>query len=136
MALPGNTQDREHSKFREVNTGTATVGVSMDSAIAGEDLTNDVLKTEQRFSYYHHVGTAGSVSGTVKSGAGFLSSLDIGIHTTGGTYTLYDSIGTSASVIGVIGSGGATPVHVYNVSFSTGLTIVSGSVCDVAISYR
>jgi hypothetical protein len=110
--------------------------VTLATLISGEDQTNDLLKVEERFSYKHHVGTAGSVSGTVKSGAGFLHTVAFGKHTAGGTYTLYDSVGTSATVIAIIGSDGAAVPTLYDVSFTTGLTIVSGSVCDVTLSYR
>lgn len=126
----------EKGKFT-LFSGTPAAGVTLSSLIAGEDLTNNVLKVEERFSYFHHVGTAGSTSGTVKSGAGFLHSVDFGLHTSAGTYAFYDSVGTSGTIIGIVSSGATYPnTKLYDVSFANGLTIVSGSVCDLTISFR
>lgn len=115
-----------------------TQNVTLTTLISGEDQTNDVLKTEQQMSYFHHVGTAGSTSGTIKTSAGLLHSIVFGNHTSGGTYTLYDSVGTSATVIGVITSGAMIPpvTALYDIKFTTGLTVVSGSVCDLTFNYR
>lgn len=137
MALPTALNDRLYqSNSRELYSGTASTGVTLDSLIAGEDLTNNVLKVEERFSYYNHVGTAGSTSGTVKAAAGFLHALTFGKHTAGGTYALYDSIGTSGTLISTISMDTAAVPTLYDVSFTTGLTVVSGSVCNLTFSYR
>ena len=152
---PFSIQDLERAKFNFNNgtvsvrtslftgNGTAMVGtanalpVTLNTLIAGEDLTNNVTKVEERFSYYHHVGTAGSVSGTIKTGAGFLHTVDFGGHTSAGTYAFYDSVGTSTSVIAIVTPGATLPpTKLYDVSFATGLTVVSGSVCDLTFSYR
>jgi hypothetical protein len=110
--------------------------ISNNTPLAGEDLTNNVMKVEHQYSYYHHVGTAGSTSGTIKSAAGFLHNVNFNIHTTGGTYTLYDSAGTSGTVIANITGTSMPNRNPDDVIFLNGLTIVSGSVCDLTISYR
>jgi hypothetical protein len=119
---------------REQLDVNANAKVTLATQIAGEDLTNDVQKVEQRFSYYHHVGTAGAVIGTVKSGAGFLHSVIINSVGTS-ALTVYDSVGTSATVIG-IPSGTVEGGKTYDVSFSTGLTVGGTSATDVTVSYR
>mgnify|MGYP006992576201 FL=1 len=124
-----------------INAGTigtvSNLGTMM-TLLAGEDQTNDVLKTEQQFSYYNHVGTAGSTSGTVKAAAGFLHAIIYNTHTSGGTYTLYDSSGTSATRIGIVAPGAALApfTSIYDVKFTTALTVVSGSACDLTFAYR
>ncbi len=124
-----------------INAGTigtvSNLGTMM-TLLAGEDQTNDVLKTEQQFSYYHHVGTAGSTSGTIKAASGFLHSMIINTHTSGGTYALYDSSGTSATVIGILApTTSLAPINArYDVKFNTALTVVSGSACDISFAYR
>jgi len=105
---------------------------------AGEDQTNDVMKVEQQFSYYNHVGTAGSTSGTVKAAAGLLHAITYNTHTSGGTYALYDSSGTSATSMGKVAPGAALApfTSIYDVKFTTALTVVSGSACDLTFAYR
>lgn len=135
-----------YAGVRGINSGAITAtSVVMDYIfikgfnridIPGEDTNTQALKVEQKFNYFHHIGTAGPVSGTVKSGQGFLHGLSFNTHTSAGTYTLYDSVGTSSAVIGVISPGAVAVDKTYDVSFYTGLTIVSGSVCDLTISSR
>lgn len=121
-----------------IDTFAGTAKTDMNTLISGEDQTNDVLKTEQQFSYYHHIGTAGSTTGTIKAAAGFLHSVVYNTHTAGGTYAIYDSAGTSATVIGIAAPGAALAplTSIYDVKFTTGLTILSGSLCDLTVSYR
>ena len=49
---------------------------SLIDLLAGEDLANDVLKTEQRFSYLNIVLAAPTTT-VVKSGVGFLHAITI-----------------------------------------------------------
>ena len=92
---------------------------------AGEDLTNDVQKVEQRYSYYA-TSSLGTV--TVKSGSGFLHSFCINNAATGTVSTLYDNTSGAGTVIATI-TLPATLLQTsicfpYNVSFATGLTLV------------
>lgn len=115
-----------------VTAGTADV--DMVTLISGEDQTNNVMKTEQQFSYYHHVGTAGVVIGTAKASAGLLHTVTV--NTVGTSpLTIYDSVGTSATVIGIM-SGTIEQTKLYNVKCPTGITVGGTSVIDVTVSYR
>lgn len=84
----------------------------------------------------------GSATTTVKSGAGVMHQLIINKGVATGSITLYDSTTGSGTKIGTIGFGLALlsdpPVgHAYDISFSTGLTIVtSGLGMDLTIAYR
>lgn len=109
--------------------------VSLGTQISGEDLTNDVLKTEQRFSYAT-IKTATTT--TVKSGAGFVHAITI-IGGTLGTVAVYDN--TAASGTEIIPSFTPTatfpnPTIILDESFSTGLTIITGAATIINISYR
>lgn len=50
--------------------------VTLQEQIAGEDLTNDVLKVEGQFSYYYQAAAAANV--VVKASAGYLKGIILG----------------------------------------------------------
>ena len=117
----------------------ANVKVTLATRIAGEDLTNDVQKVEQRFSYAHIA--AGQATTTVKSGAGFLHSITLnGAATATNVTTIYDSTTGSGTVIAIPAATTATvpTTLTYDVSFATGLTILTATAngADMTVSYR
>ena len=117
------------------NNLKATLGTLM----AGEDLTNDVLKVEQRMSY-----TNISADTAVKSGAGFLHTLtfaQIDAAPTAGTIIVYDNTAESGTII--FSSTWTTAVFLpvtvtIDASFSTGLYVGFTTTADigVTVSYR
>lgn len=120
-------------------TTTGSLKQTLATKIAGEDLTNDVMKTEQRYSYaYCTADTA------VKSGAGFLHTVTISptdATATAGTIILYDNTAESGTVMFTyyIPAAALVPVTVVlDVSFSTGLYVGFTTTADVAVtlSYR
>lgn len=70
--------------------------ISLGTLIAGEDLTNNVLKTEERFSYYK-----ATADGQVKSGSGFIHTVTFSATgtVTAGVITIYDNTAESGTVI-------------------------------------
>lgn len=71
--------------------------VSLATRIAGEDLTNDVQKVEERFN-----PTRLTADGIVKNGAGLLHTITIaptGATVTAGVFTVYDNSVESGTVI-------------------------------------
>lgn len=112
-------------------------GVSLGTSLAGEDILNDVMKTEQRFSYQNIVLAAPTTT-TVKSGVGFLHSIVFNKPASTGTVTIYDNTAGSGTLIGTITSGDALPrTLVYNCSFTTGLTLVTATAAqDITVIYR
>lgn len=112
---------------------------TLATALAGEDLTNDVLKTEQRFSY-----TNISADTAVKSGAGFLHTVtfaQIDAAPTAGTIIIYDNTGESGTII--FSSTWTTAVFMpvtvtIDASFSTGLYVGFTTTADIGVtlSYR
>lgn len=111
---------------------------SLGTKLAGEDLTNDVMKVEAQMTYLN-ITTATTT--TVKSGSGLFNSLTINKQVATGVITIYDNTAASGTKIGTITAGAALltdpPLQtIYNVKFSTGLTIVTSQAADLTISYR
>jgi hypothetical protein len=112
---------------------------TLATLIAGEDLTNDVLKVEQRFS-----GSMVSADALIKSGAGFLHSLtfaQIDAAPTAGTIIVYDNTAESGTIL-YSETFDTTIFRGYSVildiAFSTGLYIGFATTADVGVtpSYR
>lgn len=113
--------------------------VDLATGIAGEDLTNGVLKVEERFSYVNI-----SADTAVKSGAGFLHTLtfaQIDAAPTAGSIIVYDNTAESGTVI--FSSTWTTAVFypttiTIDASFATGLYVGFTTTADigVTVSYR
>jgi hypothetical protein len=115
----------------EDSSGNQLVG--MGSLIAGEDLTNDVLKVEDRSTY-----TNLSASALIKTGAGRLKGFCVNSHTSG-TLKLWDN--TSAATTTLLntitfaaGSGLIFPFP--DVEFGTGLYATIGGTADITIFWK
>ena len=129
-------QNIANATFDPTNANTA---VTLDTLIAGEDLTNDVLKVEQRFSYAYLVA-----DGQVKAGAGFLHTVTISpidAAATAGTIFVYDALTETTPTIFAytVPASALVPVTVIlDVSFATGLYVGFSTTADVSvtISYR
>ncbi len=114
-------------------------GVTETTLHAGEDLTNDVTKVEQRFSYSMVAADA-----AVKSGAGFLHTLTFSCNDaapTAGSIIVYDNTAESGTVIfnHTFTTTPFMPVTVIlDVVFTTGLYVGFTTTADVncTISYR
>lgn len=111
---------------------SANLKTSLATLIAGEDLTNNVLKVETRFSYAT-ISTAATT--TVKSGAGFLHRIII-TGGTAGTITVYDNTAGSGTQIADFDTTNTMNSYEFNVAFSTGLTIITGAATKVTVAYR
>jgi hypothetical protein len=72
---------------------------------------------------------------TVKSGTGILGGIFVNT-TAAGTITVYDSLTASGTKIATLKASIAEGAYLRNVSFATGLTIVTGAASDITVSYR
>ena len=79
---------------------------------------------------YSHQSGAGSTN--IKASAGVLHTITV--NTAGTTVTVYDNTTASGAIIAVIGA--VTGTFTYDVSFSTGLTVVIAGAADITVSYR
>lgn len=108
---------------------------SNGTLLAGEDLTNNRLMVEERFSY-QSINTAATT--TIKSSAGFFNSMTIW-GGTAGAITVYDNTAGSGTAIVPTFTPGSVSVsvtNILNVSFATGLTIVTAAATVISVSYR
>lgn len=105
---------------------------TLATTLAGEDVVNDVRKTETRGAA---VNILTATTTTVKSGPGHLNHL-IAVGGTMGNVTIYDNTAASGTVL----FGPATPtaggVIVADIEFSVGLTVVTAAATAISGSYR
>lgn len=130
----------------EVSTGSVTEGnsgvVRMTAtrelrnaetyAPVAEDNTVGVLKVEQRFSP-SYISTATTT--TIKSGAGFLHTITI-TEAVASTIIVYDNTAGSGTILASFVASAAVGTYHFNVSFGTGLTIVTAGASKLTTSYR
>jgi hypothetical protein len=86
---------------------------------------------------YKHVVNAATT--TVKAGPGYLDRIVYNSGSSAATLTLYDNTAGSGTIIGVVtlsASENTPSAVVYNVTFSTGLVVVSTGTVDCTIVFR
>jgi len=114
--------DYERAKFSN-SGGTVAVRNDQFQLIAGEDLTNNVLVSEQRYSYAYSAAVGTTV---VKASAGFLHGIHLGSTSAGGNITIYDNAsGTSATVIGLIKASAVEGFYQFNCTFANGCVVAN-----------
>lgn len=123
-----------------VAAASGELDVNLYTKIAGEDLTNDVMKCEEQMSYNNIVSAAPTTT-TVKSGAGLLHCIQINAAAATGVITVYDNTAGSGTKIATITMPAtllANQVTLYfDVKFATGLTIVTATAAqDITVAYR
>lgn len=88
------------------------------------------------FSTYNHKNIASATTTVVKSGAGVLHSVVVNT-TAAAAITIYDNTSAAGTKIATIA---ASPVigstFMYDVAFTTGLTIVTAGASDLTVSYN
>jgi len=113
----------------------ANLKTTEGTLLAGENLTTNRMMVQQTNSYAH-IST--STTTTVKSGAGFLHAVSVNtLGTVASTTTIYDNTTGSGTVIGVINTLTLSGIFVLDVSFATGLTLVTTGTAapDLTVSY-
>lgn len=105
---------------------------AINVTIAGEDLTNDVQKVEQRMSYFY-ISTA--TTNVVKATAGFLHTITVTGGTTG-TIIVYDNASTSGTIIASFTTTNALQTYTFDVAFGNGCTIITSAATQLTVSYR
>lgn len=123
----------EQAVLNDVHADTLdSLNATLSTKLAGEDLTNDVLKTEQQFTPTRLVA-----DGQVKAGAGFLHTLTFACADaapTAGSIIVYDSLTETGTVI-YSETFDTTAFRGYSVlidgNFSTGLYIGFTTTADI-----
>lgn len=98
----------------------------------GEDIPNDVRKVEQRFSF-SYISTATTT--VIRTGAGLLHTITVN-GGTAGTIIAYDNTSAAGTIIASFDSTNALETYTFDVSFSTGLTIITSAATKLTVSYR
>jgi hypothetical protein len=106
--------------------------VTLATTLAGEDIANDVQKVEERYLPLN-VSTAATT--VVKSGSGYVKAIRV-IGGTLGTVTVYDNTSASGTVLVPTVTPTAAGLLIESITFSTGLTIVTGSATILTGAYR
>ena len=110
--------------------------VTLATALAGEDVTNDVAKVEQRFAYSVPI----VASAAIKSAPGFLHALHFSCNDaapTAGTIDVYDNTAASGNKIfsWTLTTTPFMPFSLpFNVSFAIGLYVEITTTADVNVS--
>ncbi len=76
---------------------------------------------------------------TIKSGAGILHTINIGLCVAAATITIYDNTAASGTKLGTITCPsvvGDVPTKTYDIAFATGLTVVTSAATDVTVGWR
>ena len=112
-------------------TGTPDI-VTLTTLIAGEDLTNDVLKVEDRSSY-----TNLTASALVKTGAGRVKGWSVNSHTSG-TLKLWDNTSAATTILlnTITFAAGPSVTSLPDVEFSTGLYATIAGTLDITIFWK
>lgn len=114
------------------DASTFSMKTQLVTALAGEDLPNDVLKVEQRFSPLY-ISTATTT--TVKTGVGVLHSIVVQ-GGTAGTIIVYDNTAASGTILASFDSTNALNTYMFNCAFSVGLTIITSAATKLTVNYR
>lgn len=101
--------------------------------LAGEDLTNDVLKIRDAATY-----TNLTASALIKTGAGVLKGIVVNSHTSG-TLKLWDNTSAATTVIFntiTFAAGSGIVLNLPAVEFSTGLYATIGGTADITLLWQ
>lgn len=135
VSLIGNVTISDSKGFIGLVSAASIQGsVNVSTLIAGEDQTNDVLKTEGQFTNTTYVSNSTSA---VKSAAGLLHVVNIG-NISCPTIALWDNTVPSGTLIHRIYPNAPVGTYIFDSKFTTGLTIdvTAGVAPAVQISYR
>lgn len=111
-------------------SSTGADKIDMETKIAGEDLTNDVMKVERQMNY-----TNISASALIKTGAGRVSGFIVNSHTTG-SLKLWDNTSAATTVLMntyTFATGSQVVTFPAEVKFTTGLYATIAGTADVTI---
>lgn len=131
-------EESEASRLTTVGSSTSE-RVTLSTKIAGEDLTADVLKTEERYT-----GINVTADTQIKSGAGFVHTITVACTDsapTAGTIIIYDNTAESGTIIQTIAvttTWFAPFTITLDQTFATGLYVGFTTTADVNVnvSYR
>ena len=123
------------AQFDEERASYTANGVRTDmtTKIAGEDITNDVMKVRDVATY-----TNLSASALIKTGAGVIKGIVVNSHSSG-TLKLWDNTSAATTVIFntiTFAAGSGIVLNLPAVEFSTGLYATIGGTADITLLWK
>lgn len=123
------------AQFDEERASYTANGVRTDmtTKLAGEDITNDIIKIRDNATY-----TNLSASALIKTGAGVLKGIVVNSHTSG-TLKLWDNTSAATTIIFntiTFAAGSGIVINLPAVEFSTGLFATIGGTADITILWK
>ena len=133
----------------DVNAGATTDAAVTTDAVGSQsgklrglvkilaDVWDSVLRRLVVVSKYTGAHIATNTTTTVKSGAGVLHSITINTRGPASNVTVYDNTAGSGTVLAVIDTTLSTTAFLFDISFSTGCTLVTAGTgpADLSVSY-
>ena len=120
--------------------GSGNLMVSLGTEIAGEDVTNDVLKVEHQYSITYRAAVGANV--VIKASAGFLHAIILGKWVTGGTVEVSNHASDGDGAVKVFLQSGATDESgfpktiIVDAEFDTGITADLIGTTNVSFIWR
>lgn len=105
---------------------------TLGTKLAGEDLTNDVMKIRDSASY-----TNLTASALIKTGAGVLKGIIVNSHTSG-TLKLWDNTSAATTVLcnTITFASGPQFIKLPAIEFNTGLYATIGGTADITLLWK
>jgi len=134
--MADTTNDTQYSEQAVLNKAYDPTGdfldINLKSKLAGEDLTNDIIKIRDNATY-----TNISASALIKTGAGVLKGIVVNSHTSG-TLKLWDNTSAATTVIfnTITFAAGPNFIKLPAVEFSTGLYATIGGTADITLLWK
>ena len=126
--------------INDLDCGDGYLNTNLSTKIAGEDLTNDVMKVEQRYSIAYQAAAAANV--VVKAAPGFLHAIVVGKWVTNGTIEVSDHASDGDGNVKVFITMAATNIDGFpktipvNANFAVGICADQTDALQVSYIYR
>lgn len=102
---------------------------TLNSLLAGEDLLNNILRTQSR-NNSTYISTATTT--VVKSGSGLLHCITV-MGGTAGTIIVYDNTAASGTILASFDSTNALATYLFDVIFSIGCTVITSAATKLGV---
>ncbi len=136
----GGSKDSHGNVLPVQVNSSGDLKADLSTQIAGEDLTNDVLKVEHQYSQTY-VAAAGD-DNVIKNAPGFLHAIILGKWVTGGTLEVSDHATTGDATIKIKLTAGATDATgfpktiIVDAVFAVGITADITGLTDITFIWR
>jgi len=137
-ATPATRADGEDSALEADSSGN--LKATLATLIAGEDLTNDVIKVEQRYNIAYQAAASANV--VVKATPGFLHAIVVGAWIANGTIEVSDHASDGDGNVKIFITEAATNIDgfpktfIVDANFAVGICVDQTTAIQVSYIYR